>query len=57
MVPFKTKLNPVLMKKKHVFKTSFSYFIAFSYILHTAADLKKFRKTRFFLPSKKYSKK
>jgi hypothetical protein len=24
-----------------VFKTSFGYFIAFSYILHSAADLKK----------------
>jgi hypothetical protein len=48
MVPFKTKLKPVLMNKKHVFETGFSYFIAFSYILHSAADFKKkFRKTPF----------
>ncbi len=40
MVQFRTKLKPVLMNKKRVFKTNFSYFIAFSYILHSAADLK-----------------
>jgi hypothetical protein len=33
---------------KHIFKTSFSYFIAFSYILHSAADLKKSEKLVFF---------
>jgi meiotically up-regulated gene 157 (Mug157) protein len=48
MVPFKTKLKPVLMNKKTRFKTSLSYFIALSYILHSAADLKKSEKTRFF---------
>ena len=48
MVPFKTKLKPVLMNKKHVFKTSFSYFIAFSYILHSAADLKKTKNSFLF---------
>jgi hypothetical protein len=36
------------MNKKHVFKTSFGYFIAFSYILHSAADLKKSEKLVFF---------
>jgi hypothetical protein len=50
MVPFKTKLKPVLMNEKHVFKTRFSYFIAFSYILQSAADLKKSEKLVFFLP-------
>jgi hypothetical protein len=48
MVPFKTKLKPVLMNKKRVFNISFSYFIAFSYTLHSETDLKKIRKTRFF---------
>jgi hypothetical protein len=48
MVPFKTKLKPVLMNKKRVFNTSFSFFISFSYTLHSAADFKKIRKTRFF---------
>ena len=28
MVPFKTKPKPVLMNKKHVFKTSFSYLLS-----------------------------
>jgi hypothetical protein len=48
MVPFKTKLKPVLMNKKHVLKTSLSYFIALRYILRNAADFKKPEKLFFF---------
>jgi hypothetical protein len=41
MVPFGTKPKPVLMNKKHVSKTNLAtQLILFSYILHSAADLK-----------------
>jgi hypothetical protein len=38
------------MNKKHVLKTSLSYFIAVRYILRNAADFKKPEKLVFFLP-------
>jgi hypothetical protein len=50
MVPLKTKLKPVLLNKKHAFKTSFSYFSTFSNILHGAAVLKNSEKLVFILP-------
>jgi hypothetical protein len=36
------------MNKEHIFKTSLSNLIAFSYILYSAADLKNRKNTFFF---------